>query len=103
MDTKKETVRKSIHFGSPEYLPLLYHGTERIEKSDAVMLPVEEMFGGEEGLWSEWGFRWAENNKSFKLGALKRGQKQCGASFGSGRRIYRFCLGLQNSESTRFI
>lgn len=71
MDTRKETVRKSIHFDSPEYLPLLYHGTERIEKSDAVMLPVEEMFGGEDGLWSEWGFRWAENNKSFKLGALK--------------------------------
>lgn len=58
-------------FSSPPYAPLMYYGTDRIAKSDAVMLGVQEMYGGEDGRVTEWGFNWAETGMEFKLGVVK--------------------------------
>ncbi len=69
--TRKETVRKSIHFENPEYPPLMYYGTDRIEKSDAVSLFVENMYGGEDGRTTEWGFKWKDSDGEFKLGIVQ--------------------------------
>ena len=69
--TKKEVVKRAIHFQSPPYVPLMYYGTDRIAKSDAVMLGVQEMYGGEDGRVTEWGFNWAETGMEFKLGVVK--------------------------------
>lgn len=69
--TRKETVRKSIHFENPEYAPLMYYGTDRIEKSDAVSIAVENMYGGEDGRTTEWGFKWKESDGEFKLGIVQ--------------------------------
>lgn len=54
--TRKEVVKRAIHFQSPPYVPLMYYGTDRIAKSDAVMLGVQEMYGGEDGRVTEMGF-----------------------------------------------
>ena len=62
---------RAIHFQSPPYVPLMYYGTDRIAKSDAVMLGVQEMYGGEDGRVTEWGFNWAETGMEFKLGVVK--------------------------------
>lgn len=69
--TRKEVVKRAIHFQSPPYVPLMYYGTDRIAKSDAVMLGVQEMYGGEDGRVTEWGFNWAETGMEFKLGVVK--------------------------------
>lgn len=69
--TRKEAVKRSIHFENPPYLPLMYYGTGRIEKSDAVMLGVQEMYGGADGRMTEWGFNWADTGMDFKLGVVK--------------------------------
>ena len=69
--TRKEVVKRAIHFQSPPYAPLMYYGTDRIAKSDAVMLGVQEMYGGEDGRVTEWGFNWAETGMEFKLGVVK--------------------------------
>jgi len=69
--TRKEVVKRAIHFQNPPYAPLMYYGTERIAKSDAVMLGVQEMYGGEDGRVTEWGFSWAETGMEFKLGVVK--------------------------------
>ena len=50
---------------------LMYYGTDHIAKSDAVMLGVQEMYGGEDGRVTEWGFNWAETGMEFKLGVVK--------------------------------
>ena len=69
--TRKEVVKRAIHFQSPPYVSLMYYGTDRIAKSDAVMLGVQEMYGGEDGRVTEWGFNWAETGMEFKLGVVK--------------------------------
>lgn len=69
--TRKENTRRAIHFQNPEYIPLMYYGTARAEKSDMLMLAVEEMMGGEKGTRCEWGFDWAEMRVDFKLGIVK--------------------------------
>lgn len=69
--TQKEIVKRAIHFQDPPYVPLMYYGTDRIEKSDAVMLGVQEMYGGENGRVTEWGFNWADTGMEFKLGVVK--------------------------------
>lgn len=55
MMTRKEVVKKAIHFDTLPYVPLMYYGTDRIAKTDAVMLGVQEMYGGEDGRMTEWG------------------------------------------------
>ena len=69
--TRKENVKRAIHFKTPEYIPLMYYGTARSQKSDILMLPVEQMMGGEKGLHCEWGFDWGEMRVDFKLGIVK--------------------------------
>lgn len=69
--TRKEVVKKAIHFDNAPYVPLMYYGTDRIAKTDAVMLGVQEMYGGEDGRMTEWGFNWAETGMEFKLGVVK--------------------------------
>ena len=68
---RKENVRRAVHFRDPEYIPLMYYGTARAQKTDMLMLPVEEMMGGEKGLRCEWGFEWGEMRVEFKLGIVK--------------------------------
>lgn len=68
---RKEVVKRSIHFENPEYPPLMYYGTDRIEKSDAVCMAVENMYGGEDGRTTEWGFKWKEGDGDFKLGIVQ--------------------------------
>lgn len=68
---RKEAVKKAIHFEEPPYIPLMYYGLDRIEKTDAVMLGVEEMYGGEDGRTTEWGFKWKESGGEFKLGVVQ--------------------------------
>ncbi len=70
--TSRENASRAIHFGSPEYTPLLIFGQKRIEQSDMVQLAVEQMFGGHNGLISEWGFEWHANDTQFALGQIKR-------------------------------
>ncbi len=69
--TRKEVVKRALHFENPPYAPLMYYGTDRIAKSDIVMLGVEEMYGGDNGLITEWGFSWDETGTEFKLGVVK--------------------------------
>ncbi len=70
--TSKENVKRAIHFGTPEYTPVLIYGQSMIDKSDIVYLPVETMFGGDNGYTAEWGFEWFENDTDFQLGQIKR-------------------------------
>ena len=69
--TSKEIVKRSLSFNNPEYRPLMYYGTDRIEKSDAVSLFVENMYGGEDGRTTEWGFKWKDSDGEFKLGIVQ--------------------------------
>ncbi len=69
--TSRETASRAIHFDSPDYTPLLIFGQKRIDQSDMVLLQVEQMFGGHNGLISEWGFEWHANDTQFALGQIK--------------------------------
>lgn len=69
--TRKEVVKRAIHFENPPYIPLMYYGTDRAAKSDALLLGVEEMYGGTDGRTTEWGFKWAESGGEFKLGIVQ--------------------------------
>lgn len=69
--TRKEVVKRAIHFENPPYIPLMYYGTDRAAKSDALLLGVEEMYGGSDGRTTEWGFKWAESGGEFKLGIVQ--------------------------------
>ena len=71
MISRKEVVKKALHFDNPPYAPLMYYGLDRIAKSDAVMLTVENMYGGEDGRTTEWGFKWKESGGEFKLGIVQ--------------------------------
>ena len=72
--TRKENVKNAIHFKKPVYIPLMYYGTEpkRMAKSDILMIGVQNMYGGEDGLTAEWGFSWHDSeNVSHRLGVIK--------------------------------
>ena len=56
--TRKENVKRAVHFENPDYIPLMYYGLNDLDKSDAALLRVVEMRGGSDGLVSEWGFKW---------------------------------------------
>ena len=72
--TRKENVKKAIHFQNPDYIPLAYYGTdpERMQKSDIFIIAAQDMYGGKDGLTTEWNFSWDESERgSFKLGVVK--------------------------------
>ncbi|MBQ9882480.1 MAG: hypothetical protein IJM42_07730, partial [Synergistes sp.] len=59
----KDNVKKAIHFGSPDYIPLMYYDHTLIEKSEVVSIFVTEMAGGPNRDTSEWGFKWELEEK----------------------------------------
>ena len=69
--SKKETVRRAIHFRKPDYIPLLYYGLDEIPMSDIVLVPIQTMFGGDNGRSSEWGFVWKKDETPFALGQIE--------------------------------
>ena len=69
--TRKENVKRAIHFERPDYIPLLHYDLNNISISDAALIPVQTMFGGDNGRTSEWGFVWMENDTPFTLGQIE--------------------------------
>ncbi len=72
--TRKEVVKRAIHFENPPYIPLMYYGTapERLAKTDAIMVGVQEMYWGEDGKTTEWGFKWdCDDSGDHKFGIVK--------------------------------
>ena len=37
-DSRKETVKKAVHFQKPDYRPLMYYGLDELEESDLRIL-----------------------------------------------------------------
>jgi len=70
--TRKENVKRAIHFQDPEYIPLLYYNLEETKESDIALIPVQKMFGGSDGRTSEWNFIWKEQDTPFALGLVER-------------------------------
>jgi len=62
----KETVRKAVHMGRPERVPLLYACS--LDRSDIVNVEVVRHFLGPDGDVSEWGFEWARIDRSLAMG-----------------------------------
>lgn len=72
MSTRREVAKKAIHFENPDYIPLMYYGTKSCEKSDILHLPVQVIFGGEDGMTSDWGFVWGKSDVNFNLGIVEK-------------------------------
>ncbi len=70
--TRRDIVRKAIRFQNPEYTPLMYYNPKFLDKADAIPVPIETMFGGENELTCEWGFEWEANDVQFKFGIAKK-------------------------------
>jgi uroporphyrinogen decarboxylase len=59
--SRKETVKRAVHFQNPDYIPLRY--TKSDDKADVIIVPAERHFMGPEKDYSEWGFTWRILNK----------------------------------------
>ncbi len=70
--TRKEVVKRALHFENPPYIPLMYYGTapERVAKADALLIGVQEMYY--DGNTTEWGFKWdGDDSGDHKFGIVK--------------------------------
>lgn len=54
--TRKENVKRAIHFRNPEYIPLFRFGVEYQEITDIMCTPVADLTGDSEGRTKDWGF-----------------------------------------------
>lgn len=52
-----ERVSRALRFQKPDRVPMVYFNRDR-ERGDLVMVDIQNHFGGESGLVSEWGFEW---------------------------------------------
>jgi uroporphyrinogen decarboxylase len=59
--SRKETVKRAVHFQNPAYIPLRYTASD--DKADVIIVPVEHHFMGPGKDDSEWGFKWRIINK----------------------------------------
>ena len=50
---------KAIKMQAPEYVPVFFFNRDK-ELSDILMCGIQDHFGGEDGLHSEWGFEWEQ-------------------------------------------
>lgn len=67
--TRKEVVKRAVHFEQAPYIPLLYF--KSYEKTDLLPLPVITHYGGDDSLTSEWGFKWEDFQFEFAFGQTK--------------------------------
>lgn len=61
--TSRERVRRAIHFGSPDRLPILYFNKDQ-DDSDIILIDVVRHFMGERKDRSEWGFDWERRDET---------------------------------------
>ncbi len=67
--TPREAAKRAIHFEGPPYVPMIRY--ENLDRADIIKIPVENHYGGESGLVSEWGFEWEKKEVDFALGQTK--------------------------------
>ena len=53
-----ERVKRAISFQQPDRLPMIFFNRD-LDRSDMVMIDVQQHFGGKDGKLSEWGFHWS--------------------------------------------
>jgi uroporphyrinogen decarboxylase len=64
--SRKETVKRAVHFQNPAYIPLRYTASD--DKADVIIVPVEHHFMGPDNNNSEWGFTWYRVNEELSMG-----------------------------------
>ena len=60
---RKEQVVKAIRMQGPDYAPIFFFNRDK-EFSDILLYDIQDHFGGENGLRSEWGFEWEKTDNT---------------------------------------
>lgn len=58
-----ERVRRTFRFEKPDRIPMVFFNKDK-EQGDIVMIDIQDHYGGDDGLVSEWGFRWERLDKT---------------------------------------